>query len=147
MDPPGKRSMNYKKLFLITLIITILDQLTKTLVYKEIIKIPYTINTGAAFGTLQSFNQELIWFSIIVIGTILLTHDKIEDKYVLFTAILLGGILGNLIDRIYLHGVLDFINLGFWPAFNIADVSINIGVFGIIIKSFQNSSKSSNLAK
>ena len=139
--------MNYKKFFLIALTITIIDQLTKILILKGIINIPYLINPGSAFGMLQPFTRELIWFSVIVIGVILFVHDKIDEKYVLFTAILLGGIIGNLIDRIYLQGVIDFINFGFWPAFNIADASINIGVFGIIIKSFQNSFKSSNLSK
>ena len=138
--------MNYKIFFLVSLLVVCLDQFFKILILKDIISLSFGKNTGAAFGIFKGFNMELIWFSIIVIGVILFMLEKIEEKYVIFTALLLGGIVGNLIDRIYLGGVIDFIDLGFWPTFNIADLCINIGVFGIILKSFQNSSKS-NLSK
>ena len=139
--------MNYKKFILVSFIIVFLDQFLKYLIINNVINLPYIKNTGAAFGILKSFNTELILFSIIVIGVLLYTLDTVENKYAFFIALLLGGIVGNLIDRIYFGGVIDFIDIGLWPAFNIADLTISVGIFGILLKSFQNSSASSILFK
>jgi len=111
------------------LIIVVLDQITK---YFQINPIK---NTGAGFGILQDQTTLLIWFSIIVIGVIFFIYDKLpENKFVLVTVgFILGGTIGNLIDRIILGYVVDFIDLGFWPAFNIADSALTIGVIGLII--------------
>ncbi|GAJ17757.1 unnamed protein product, partial [marine sediment metagenome] len=77
----------------------------------------------------------LLWFAIIVVGVILYLYDKIPDEtqIQIFTALILGGTLGNLIDRIKFGYVIDFLDFQIWPAFNLADSAITIGVIGLII--------------
>ena len=77
----------------------------------------------------------LIWLSIIILGVILYYHDKIaaKDKFLHTSiAIIFGGSIGNLIDRIRLGYVIDFIDLKIWPSFNIADAAITLGAIGLI---------------
>ncbi|MBW2966552.1 signal peptidase II [Candidatus Woesearchaeota archaeon] len=134
-------------IFLISLSIIILDQLIKFIIIKKIplnssIKIIPKIfslthihNYGAAFGLFQNASQLLIWFSIIIIGVILYMYDKIPKEKIIqiFVALVLGGTLGNLIDRIRFGYVIDFLNFKIWPAFNLADSAITIGIIGLII--------------
>lgn len=119
-------------IFLTALLIILLDQLTKFLAEKYLITIH---NTGAGFGLFKDSTTLLIWFSIIVIGAILYSYDKIPEKtsIQLFVGLLLGGTIGNLIDRLRLSYVIDFIDLKIWPSFNLADAAITIGVIGLII--------------
>ena len=140
-----KKRKSYGNYFLIALAVIILDQLTKNLFTKEIIlikdflKITFITNTGSAFGTLQGFNSHLIFFSLIVLGAILFYWDKIENKEKIFYTLIIGGIIGNLIDRIVYGYVIDFISFSFWPAFNVADSALTIGIIGLIILSFNSS--------
>ena len=135
-------------IYVIIILTLLLDQLTKfiisknlalnqtTSLIKNILYLTYIQNSGAAFGLFQEANQLLIWFSIIVIGFILYYYDKILTKNKLTqtsVALLFAGTLSNLIDRIRLGYVIDFIDFRIWPAFNIADISITIGIIGIII--------------
>lgn len=128
-----------KKIFtisIISLIVIFLDQLAKILIVKQIIPIDYITNTGASFGLFQDSVSLLIWISIIIIGVIFYLYDKIpvKERIVhIFTALILGGAVGNLIDRIRLRYVIDFIDLKIWPSFNIADAAITIGAIGLII--------------
>ena len=135
-----------------------LDQLTKQLVLQSIspyearIVVPDFLslvnvpNTGAAFGSFKGNNSFFIIISIIalVVVTILLVRRQRADPWRdISLALLLAGILGNLMDRL-LHGhVIDFLlfNLHIryadpWPAFNVADSCISIAVVLFIIHSF-----------
>lgn len=134
-------------IFLISLLILIADQLIKFLVLKtipfkysiqiipKIFYLTHIRNYGAAFGLLQNSSNLLLWFAIIVIGVILYLYDKIPDEtsVQILTALILGGTLGNLIDRIKFGYVIDFLDFQIWPAFNVADMAITIGVIGLII--------------
>lgn len=129
------------------LLIIIIDQLTKFFVsknmpinssipfIKNILHITYIQNRGAGFGLFQGQQLILIWISVIVIGIIFYYYDKIPaDKSVqLAVGLILGGTIGNLMDRIRLSYVIDFIDFRIWPAFNIADSCITIGVILLII--------------
>ncbi|MBR9691920.1 signal peptidase II [Candidatus Woesearchaeota archaeon] len=153
-----KKDIEEKKIliiFLTPLVIVLLDQLTKLAVVKivelqqstpllqNIFHLTYIQNTGAGFGFFQNSTSLLIWFSIIVIGLILYFYEAIpENRYVQFAvALILGGTLGNLIDRIRLGYVIDFIDFRIWPAFNIADAAITIGVIGLVIYLVKNNNK------
>ncbi len=126
-----------KSLILVFFII-ILDQLTK--IYSRFInldlilfKINYVQNTGAAFGLLQGYTYFLTLISIIVAVVVIYYMFKVKNKYVIYgLSFILGGTIGNLIDRIFLGYVRDFIDFGFWPAFNIADSFITIGAIILI---------------
>jgi len=92
-------------------------------------------NTGAAFGLFQGQSFALAIVAIFGAGLLLAYALIIRhrfpplDNLLAWTALglVLGGIVGNLIDRLCFGGVTDFISVGWWPAFNIADSSIVVG--------------------
>ena len=133
--------------FLISLSIVLSDQIVKFFirnsmnignsipVIKNIFHITYITNFGAGFGIMQDKTTLLIWFSIIVIGIILFYYDKIQEKKSLqiFSGLILGGTISNLIDRLLFGFVIDFFDFRIWPVFNIGDSCICIGVACLII--------------
>lgn len=120
-----------KFFFLVAALVIVLDQLTKFIADRFF----YTVhNTGAAFGLFQNMTLILIVISIIVIGIILYYYKSLtKASLTVYTGLILGGTISNLIDRIFLGYVIDFINFRIWPAFNLADLAITIGVIGLII--------------
>ena len=94
-------------------------------------------HTGAAFGLFQGHSFALMIVSLLGIGAILFCAFVIYRSFPLLNnrlsksalGLVLGGTVGNLIDRLCFGGVTDFIDFGFWPAFNIADSAITVGVF------------------
>lgn len=141
----------YRKFYfiLISLIIILSDQYTKHIVNKNqslinkdliLFSLEYVKNFGAAFNL---FSGSRIFLSIvsilitIILLYIILRENKISNIDLFSYSFILGGTVGNGIDRIIRGYVIDFINLNFinFPVFNIADISINIGVL-IIIYSF-----------
>jgi len=123
--------MNRNKLFIIIAVaIVVLDQISKKLlenVHCGIIN--YVTNTGAAFSLFKGGSFYLAIFSIVAIFFIIYFFYK-TPKLVVPLAFLLGGTIGNLIDRLILGYVRDFIDLRFWPIFNVAD---SFNVIGVII--------------
>ena len=101
---------------------------------KNFFHFTFITNTGAAFGILKNQQLALIFFSIFVIGVICYYNEEILKKTSdsVLVAALLGGTLGNLIDRIAYGFVIDFLDFQFWPAFNMADSAITISVIGLI---------------
>ena len=145
--------MNRKHLIIIIgLIIILLDQITKILVINEnIILIPnlllftYTQNTGTAFGIGSNNAIIIIILNIIVLGVIIKflkeRKDDVEMNIFISLILIASGGISNLIDRIFRGYVVDFIdvNLFNFPNFNLADISIIIGIgilLIVIIKSF-----------
>ena len=134
MNPLEKKKLSV--ILITTILVVLLDQLSKILIVKGIIPLSYLLNTGAGFGILKNSTALLIWISIIVIGLILYYYEKVPVKLKsvqIATALILAGAIGNLIDRIRLGHVIDFINLRIWPSFNIADSAITIGAILLII--------------
>jgi signal peptidase II len=134
--------MNVKKFYLLALIIVLFDQATKYLVlyFKPainlgLLKINFVKNTGAGFGILKDQTGILLLISFIVALSIIFFYSKIpKDKFSqVFFSLFLAGTVGNLLDRLILRYVIDFIDFGFWPAFNIADSAISIAAVGLII--------------
>lgn len=103
------------------------------------LKFELLFNTGAAFSLATSKTILLSVFSMIVAAAILYFATRIDSiKWALVLGFVLGGIFGNLSDRIFrspgaLQGpVVDWISLPNWPTFNIADSAVVIGVLGIV---------------
>jgi signal peptidase II len=93
-------------------------------------------NSGAAFGTFQNGNTVFSIIAIIVIAAILYYYPKVEGSdwtLRLAMGLQLGGAAGNLIDRLILRRVTDFIAVGSFPVFNIADASISVGVAVLLL--------------
>ena len=132
---------------LISTIIVIIDQLAKyiiTINYKSLINknliifsLDYIKNYGAAFNLFSGYRIILSLISIIItllLIYIILNKIIISKIDLLSYSLILAGTIGNGIDRIIKGYVVDFINLNFvdFPVFNIADISINMGVLLII---------------
>lgn len=113
---------------LLFFIILLLDQ-----IIKHSIKNPIR-NTGSLFGLFQNQTAAFIHLSFIAIGILLIFSDKINPTTL---AILLSGILSNLIDRISYGYVIDYINLRIWPAFNLGDAAITLGVIFLFLQFIQ----------
>jgi signal peptidase II len=146
-----KYLQDYFLLFLIAGLIVVLDQLTKSWVRTHLAiteiylpdlwltkyaRILFWRNTGAAFGIFQNFGGVISVLSFIVSGVILYYFPQIPRKdWIIRVAmgLLLGGAIGNLIDRLTIGYVTDFISLGNFPVFNIADASISTGVAVLFI--------------
>jgi signal peptidase II len=132
---------------LVASLVVALDQLTKYLVVSNLelyeswapipawskwIEIHYVTNTGAAFGLFQNGGLFFAIIAVVVSVVILFYYRYLPGGRWLIRLSLglqLGGALGNLIDRVRLGGqVVDFINVPYWPVFNVADSSIVVGV-------------------
>ncbi len=157
---PEPRQNNLKHWLWISLLVIILDQLTKLLAdnllgfHQPVAIIPMfnltlMYNTGAAFSFLSNAGGWQRWFFIvlsIVISVVLVfwllkltTQQKLQMYSI---AMILGGAIGNLIDRSIYGHVIDFIDVYYqvhhWPAFNIADSAICIGAVLLIFDSIKN---------
>ena len=92
-------------------------------------------NTGAAWGLLAGLNHWLILFSFVMLGVIVIFRRHFITKDLssrLSLGLIIGGIAGNLLDRVRLSYVVDFLDFyvgrHHFPAFNVADASICVGV-------------------
>ena len=137
------REKKYVILFTAVALVTIvLDQLAKYLIATMkpawdlgFLSIHFVQNTGAGFGILKGQMALLAVISTIVVTAVIFYYHKIPQEklaQVLFGSFL-GGVAGNLIDRIFRQYVVDFIDVGFWPVFNIADAAISVSVVGLVL--------------
>lgn len=131
---------------LIAIIVFALDRITKNLVAaripygSEVSVIGHVVgltnvrNSGAAFGLVPAAASLFLVASIVVsIGLIVYVARNPNHRWTdAALGLILGGTMGNGFDRI-LHGtVTDFVNVHFWPVFNVADASISVGVVALV---------------
>ncbi|MEE0858404.1 MAG: signal peptidase II [Acutalibacteraceae bacterium] len=135
--------------FVVAILIVVADQLIKLLVVNTIkggetvtilnglVKFIYCENEGMAFGLLQNFRWVFITFTcVVVVGVIIyILKVKPKSKFLLASlSLILGGGVGNLIDRIFLGYVIDYIQLSFFsPICNFADYCVTIGTAMLVI--------------
>ncbi len=140
----------FKYVFLISLVIIVLDQITKHLVLKymnpfesiEIFPFLHIVsvrNTGGAFGMFKSVGSTL-FIAVSVMAIIFVIWLLIRTKEGYFgLSLILGGAIGNLTDRLRYGWVVDFIDFSIgkfhWPAFNVADSALTIGVIVVLLSS------------
>jgi signal peptidase II len=141
----------YRWIFLIAAIIIVIDQISKYFIRKYIpfggqwapwdwmlpyLRLLHTNNTGAAFGLFKNANPIFMGLAVIVSLVIIYYYPRVpeSEKVVRFALSLqLAGALGNLIDRIVFGNVTDFISVGNFAIFNVADSSITLGVIILLI--------------
>jgi signal peptidase II len=95
----------------------------------------YTENRGAAFGLLSGLVPALAAASIAIVAGLLLHYVRQARPqlwHTLAIGAIAGGALGNLVDRVRLGHVIDFLSVGPWPNFNVADSAITVGVLILI---------------
>jgi signal peptidase II len=129
------------------LAVLILDQVSKQIFWQlgknfdvldGALRITLVKNSGAAFGMLQGGRVFLVISSVIASLAIIFLAERLpkeESVRRVFLGVILGGALGNLVDRIYPGQVIDFIDMGLgtarWPVYNFADAAVTIG--GILL--------------
>lgn len=154
-----------KIIYLVIIAIIVVDQWSKRIIVKNFnlydsipvidgfFNITYVLNPGAAFGFLAKMSEQyrVFFFVVVTIVAIFLVVYLLikEKKHILrkysYTLILAGAI-GNLIDRITIGKVVDFLDFYIskyhWPAFNVADISISCGVGLLLVDMFLEKRKS-----
>ncbi|MFA7167090.1 MAG: signal peptidase II [Desulfoplanes sp.] len=151
----------YKYVSLLAAILVALDQATKIWIQNSIsfyenipvvqgfFDLVHVLNRGAAFGFLNQADihwQTYFFIAVSALAVVLIFHllktvDR-NDQY-LFTGLgcILGGALGNMIDRIRIGEVIDFLDFHLaghhWPAFNVADIAISIGALLLLISFYR----------
>lgn len=141
-----QRVLSFFVLFGVAALVLALDQLTKRWVSTSlpegtwwsplpglwrVFRIVHTTNSGAAFGIFPNQGSLFILIAVVVVLAIVLYQRRLPAGGWLIRLTLglqLGGAVGNLLDRLYYGYVIDFIDIGFWPIFNLADASIVMGV-------------------
>ena len=134
---------------LTALVIALLDQIIKGMVerfplgyvihcYEPFFEIVYTVNKGAAFSILSGRSVFLLAVTssvLLLLVYMIMFYRKMSRNAVWCITILLGGGVGNWIDRFFSGGVTDYIRILFlrFPVFNLADICITISVFGLFI--------------
>ena len=133
--------------FLTAFLITFADQLSKLWIRTNLAvgqsltevgfpRLTHVTNTGSAFGLFQGQTFPLTIVSsvsvVVLLFYVLLLYRRFPslDNWLAWVglSLILGGTVGNLIDRLRLGYVTDFIDFGFWPAFNLADSAVVVGV-------------------
>ncbi len=97
----------------------------------NVFHLTYVLNPGAAFGLLAYKRTYFIIVTVAVIAFILLYGKRLAGKSIalqLSLGLVLGGAIGNLVDRVIIGMVTDFLDLRIWPVFNLADSALVIGV-------------------
>jgi signal peptidase II len=152
------RDLNMLKWLWLSLLAVILDQASKLAIagsmqlYQSIEIVPYfnltyVHNTGAAFSFLSEAGGWQRWFFAglalvisVVIAVWLARLKRHETLLAVALSLILGGAIGNLIDRLAYGYVIDFLDVYYqtwhWPAFNIADSAITLGVILMLVESF-----------
>jgi signal peptidase II len=154
-DQTAGAAVTVKRLSLVlALVVVVLDQLTKWWILDQVMRPPRLIeltpffnlvlvwNRGVSFGL---FNTDSSWNGYVLSGiaiaiiAVLLVWLRRVDRWMLATAIglVIGGAIGNVIDRVRFGAVCDFLDLhafGYhWPAFNVADSAISVGAAILVV--------------
>jgi signal peptidase II len=158
----GRENLGRKHwiLFITLPVVLVLDQVTKSLVIHSVplhqsipvirgfFNITHVKNTGAAFGVFSGYTSPVrtLFFTAITIAAlafIILIYRKVRTNRVLVPfclSLIMAGALGNMVDRIRWGYVTDFLDLYWrtyrWPAFNVADSAITIGICLLLLDSF-----------
>jgi signal peptidase II len=142
---PRPRNAAYARAAIVLAVVLIADQLTKHTVASGIapgeqrsflpgVHFVHVRNTGVAFGFFSSGGALVLVFTFAALAVLIGYFAARPDRPWLWlpTGLLMGGAIGNLIDRIGDGAVTDFIKLPHWPAFNVADMSITFGVLALL---------------
>lgn len=135
-------------ILLLVLFVVFIDQLSKYYiqahmltgasipVIQDVFHLTYVLNPGAAFGLFEHQTMFFVFVAVCMVMAAVYFYPRIPKQYQLLrygTGLMVGGALGNVMDRIKTGYVVDFFDFRVWPVFNIADTAIVCGVGFIII--------------
>jgi signal peptidase II len=122
-------------------IVVLLDQATKALIEAQLVpgervevagpvELTLSHNSGVAFGLASGGGTRLVLLTALALGVVAYVFARDSSRPGLWAAagLLAGGALGNLADRVRADAVTDYVSIGSWPAFNLADVAVTAGV-------------------
>ncbi len=144
---PPKPRRSHRRFVLLAVLVVVFDQITKVILREtlelgdrewlaEFFAFSHIANDGGAFGVFGGQNTVLAVSAVVAIGVVAIYYFFPPMNHWLVRsglALILGGAIGNLLDRIYQGHVTDFIDFIHFPAFNVADAAINVGVAAIVI--------------
>jgi signal peptidase II len=126
-------------------VVLVVDQLSKKLVQHNIaqgdensvfpgVTLVHTQNKGVAFSALEGHSGLVVAAICIAVGALIVYFARNFDRPLIWlpTGLLAGGAVGNIFDRVRDGAVTDFLKLPLWPAFNVADLAITIGVLTLL---------------
>ena len=130
----------------IALVVFILDRVSKFFVVKYIslnssidfsfFSFVHVLNTGTVFGFLKNGSWFFIIFAAAVSAFLILKYKTFAGSLQPILGLILGGAVGNLLDRLLYGAVIDFIDFHFWPAFNVADSAVTIAVVLLLAREY-----------
>ncbi len=139
-------------IFLITAVFFLIDLLVKNFLSSSLayntpyLLIPHFVslrlvhNTGIAFGLFQGSGLFLVLLNIVILSFIIFwafrRRKSLGFLKIFFISMIIGGAIGNLYNRVFLGFVVDYIDLGWWPVFNLADSFITVGCGLFLLASF-----------
>lgn len=145
------------RLGILVAFIVVLDQLSKSYiqanmrlgesipVLPDIFHITYILNPGAAFGLFADQTFFFIGLAAAMVLAVIYFYPAIKKESAwmkIGVGLLVGGAIGNLVDRIQIGKVVDFFDFRIWPIFNVADIGIVCGAFIIVAAAFLEKDKS-----
>lgn len=150
MTSVGSRAGRFALTGIVAAVVVALDQLTKTLALNALddgpidlfwtLSLDLSFNRGVAFSMGTGLTPLITIAAIVLVGGLLAFARHASSRLLAFAlGLLLGGALGNLSDRLFRgHGgaVIDFIDLQWWPVFNVADIGVSVGAVLMVVASF-----------
>ncbi|USN45172.1 MAG: signal peptidase II [Candidatus Woesearchaeota archaeon] len=130
------------KVVLAFLLAVLVDQSTKFLfrngldVSFGVLHLHFVANTGVSWGLFPGKNLLFLGLSIIILGMCWLAFSQFDRRSWLGESLFFAGGVGNILDRIFFGFVTDFIDLGFFPVFNVADALLSVSIVLIILYEF-----------
>jgi signal peptidase II len=141
----GGRRVAFARALLVMAVVVILDRITKHLVVTGIavgdvhkffpaINLVHVRNSGVAFGFFSGGGALVLVLTLLALAALVTFFIRRPTRPLLWlpTGLVVGGAIGNLIDRVSSGSVTDFIKLPLWPAFNLADAAITVGVLALL---------------
>ncbi|MFW6306580.1 MAG: signal peptidase II [Bacillota bacterium] len=133
--------------YILILLIVIFDQLIKVViqsnfvpgqsipVINNIFHLTYVRNIGAGFGILAGRRSFFIILTVLILISLMIYRYKMSSNIYsdIAIALIIGGAIGNLIDRVRLRYVVDYLDFRIWPVFNLADSAVSVGAVILMI--------------
>jgi signal peptidase II len=158
VPPPGRSRSRRRSALIVAVaaVVVALDQATKTWALHHLrdgphhvvwtLRLNLTFNTGIAFSEARGSTAVVTAVALVVVALLVLIARRTSGTLTaVILGLIIGGALGNLIDRLIRHhagGVIDFIDFQWWPVFNVADAAITVGVVIAVVRSILGSAPS-----